>query len=97
MLVEHIKKMEERSKKMDDENGKKIVDRLQAEGQLTRNTGTNSIKALNNRVDRFTMVLESVNAAVLDQTAILQETLNLEKARIIDEERARQLARVDTK
>jgi hypothetical protein len=64
---------------MDEEASKAIVDRLRAEGQLTRNTGTNSIKSMNTRLDKFSVVFDSMNVALLDQSQMLRDVLGIQK------------------
>lgn len=54
-----------------------ISDKLTNEGQLIRNTGKNSIKSINTRLDRFSDVFSSINNSLMLQSVILQESLNL--------------------
>lgn len=76
---------------MAEDIGDKIVERLKQEGQLTRNTGTNSIKTLRTEFAKFTDVFQSINANVMEQTQILRETLQLQMEEANRAERARQL------
>lgn len=48
-----------------------IVNRLKAEGQLIRNTGTNSIRAVRIQLDRFENVFETISEQVIQQTQFL--------------------------
>lgn len=70
----------------------KIVERLKAEGQLTRNSGTNSIKSVRMDLNKFTNIFESINTNLIEQTQILRETLQLHLEEAGKNERARQLA-----
>jgi len=49
-----------------------IVDRLKAEGDLIRNTGTNSIKSVNITLQKFEGVFNSISNNIAEQTKILQ-------------------------
>jgi hypothetical protein len=73
----------------------KIVERLKAEGQLTRNTGTNSIKSVRTDLYKFELIFESINTTLIEQTQILRETLELQLLESGRAERARQLAEAD--
>ena len=72
----------------------KIVDRIRAEGQLTRNTGTNSIKGTNIRLDKLADIFSSMKSAMSIQTAILRETLNLKVEEMERVRRMEDLGRV---
>jgi hypothetical protein len=63
---------------------KDVIDRLKAEGQLIRNTGTNSIKALKQE-------LSNISSQLIDQNAILQDMLNINRVSEDEAERRRQL------
>lgn len=56
-----------------------ILERLKQEGQLTRNSGTNSIKAVSIKLDKFSGVFKSINLELKMQTDILRESLNVDK------------------
>lgn len=68
---------------------------MKKEGQLTRNTGTNSIKSekkiLSEGFDRFNVVFESISSVLGKQVDALQEANDLEKERIADEKRNQRL------
>jgi hypothetical protein len=49
-----------------------IIERLKAEGQLVRNSGTNSIRSVKIQLDRFEGVFNTISANVVEQTKILQ-------------------------
>ena len=77
-----------------------ILERLKAEGQLTRNTGTNSLKSVKVDLAKFTDVLSSVNSNIAEQTSIMRQTLdyNVQEAqRARDEARQEQLGEVAKK
>jgi hypothetical protein len=77
-----------------------ILERLKAEGQLTRNTGTNSLKSVKVDLGKFTDVLSSVNSNIAEQTSIMRQTLdyNVQEAqRARDEARQDQLSEVAKK
>ena len=50
-----------------------IVERLKAEGQLTRNTGTNSIRAVRIQMDKFEAIFETISEQVTLQTKLLAD------------------------
>lgn len=56
-----------------------IVDRLKAEGQLIRNTGTNSIKSMNIKLDKFQGLFKSINNELMFQTDMLRQSLEIEQ------------------
>lgn len=54
-----------------------IIDRLKAEGDLIRNSGTNSIRSVNIKMEKFDGLFTSINAQVSEQTAIMKAQLGL--------------------
>ena len=54
-----------------------IVDRLKAEGQLIRNTGTNSIRAVRIQLDRFEGIFETISENISAQTQMLESILDV--------------------
>ena len=73
-----------------------INERLIKEGQLTRNTGTNSIKSVNINLDKFSKVFSSMERQLVMQSSFLEsiynqnvDAFNLERDKIADEERRR--------
>ena len=76
---------------MAEDIGDKIVDRLKQEGQLTRNTGTNSIKTVRTELAKFNDVFQSINSNAMEQTQILRETLQLQLTESGKTERTRQI------
>ena len=68
-----------------------INERLIKEGQLTRNTGTNSIKSVNINLDKFSKVFSSMERQLVMQSSFLESiynqniaAFNLEKDKIAD-------------
>lgn len=49
-----------------------IIERLKAEGQLVRNSGTNSIRSVKIQLDRFEGAFNTISANIIEQTKILQ-------------------------
>lgn len=80
---------------MAEDIGEKIVERLKQEGQLTRNTGTNSIKAVRTELAKFNDVFQSINTNLMQQTQILRETLQIQLEEAGKNERSRQLAEAE--
>ena len=79
-----------------------VVERLKAEGRLTRNTGTNSIKATNERIDitnekldRLSVIFAAISNFVNDQTDILRDMLDLDIKAKEEEKRRRELESVE--
>lgn len=56
-----------------------ILDRLQAEGRLTRNSGTNSIRSVKVQLDRFEGVFNSISANIADQTNLLRKSMGIQE------------------
>lgn len=54
-----------------------IVDRLKAEGDLVRNSGTNSLRAMNIKLDKFEGLFESINANLIEQTSFMSRQLGI--------------------
>ena len=54
-----------------------IIDRLKAEGDLNRNTGTNSMRSMNIKLDKFDSLFRSINANVIEQTSMLKAQLGV--------------------
>jgi hypothetical protein len=49
-----------------------IIDRLKAEGDLVRNSGTNSIRSVKINLDRFEGIFNTISANIAEQTNILR-------------------------
>jgi hypothetical protein len=71
---------------MTEDEKKEIVERMKQEGDLIRNSGTNSIKSMNTRLDKFGEVFSSINENLVKQTAFLQKALDIEVERRREEE-----------
>ena len=54
-----------------------IIERLKAEGDLNRNTGTNSVRSMNIKLDKFDSLFRSINANVIEQTSMLKMQLGI--------------------
>lgn len=69
---------------MKDEIENKIIDRLKTEGNLTRNTGVNSIKSIRLDLKKFENLFQSINENIIQQTQLLRASLEIqmEEARI---------------
>lgn len=74
-----------------------IIERLKAEGQLIRNTGTNSIKTLKVDFQKFTGVLAAVRDNTAMQVDLLSRSLGLEQDRIDAMKRQQELDEVKRK
>ena len=84
---------------MVDESAEAIVARLKAEGQLTRNSGTNSLKSLKNVqeqtnekvsavFEKMTNLFESINSSLLLQSSMLESLYNIQSdAYVMEKER----------
>lgn len=54
-----------------------ILDRLKKEGDLVRNSGTNSIRSVKVEMEKFRGVFDIISANVIEQTSILQRQAGL--------------------
>lgn len=59
-----------------------ILDRLKSEGQLTRNSGTNSIRSVKVQLDRFEGIFNTISANVAEQTSLLRKSMNIQEEAI---------------
>lgn len=55
-----------------------IIDRLKAEGDLIRNSGTNSVKSIRVQLDRFEGVFNSINNSMLEQVELMKTQLGIQ-------------------
>ena len=69
-----------------------IIDRLKAEGDLIRNSGTNSVKSLNIKLQKFDGLFSAINTNIAMQTEIMQSQLGLSQEAV---EAARTRAQFD--
>ena len=63
---------------MDQKNKDEIVERLKDEGQLIRNTGTNSLKSIRTDLKKFDAVFQSIDESLIRQTQILRASLQIQ-------------------
>ena len=59
------------------EETKAIIDRLKAEGDLIRNSGTNSVKSVNLKLEKFEGIFNSINTNIAEQTDMMRAQLGL--------------------
>lgn len=67
-----------------------IVDRIEREGQLTRNSGTNSIKSIAGRLDNFAPVFNAISGSLQTQTALLEDAFNLQAQAVSSAQESRE-------
>lgn len=73
---------------------KPLIDRMKAEGQLTRN-GKNSIRAVNVNLEKLTGVMQSIGQSLIMQSSFLESAYNIQTAQYeLDRERARDAERL---
>jgi DNA anti-recombination protein RmuC len=67
---------------MDEEENKKqheeLIERLKAEGQLTRNTGTNSLKSVKLEFGKFDDALDALRKNLQSHSEILSEIVGIQ-------------------
>lgn len=61
---------------------KEIVDRLKMEGDLIRNKGKHSVKAVLLKMDKFQDLFVSIDRSLMEQTAILRSNLSMNSEEI---------------
>jgi len=71
-----------------------ILDRLKKEGELLRNRGKHSIKSVKVDLGKFEGVFDTIALNLAEQTEILRESLGIERDRVADEIRRRDLEEV---
>jgi hypothetical protein len=74
---------------------KDVIERLRAEGQLTRNTGTNSMKAVIEKLSEITPIFTSIENLVKEQTSIIAQSFNLSLESLEAQKRSEDLSSVD--
>jgi len=72
------------------EDTQAIIDRLKAEGDLIRNSGTNSMRAVNIKLDRFEGLFKSINDNVVSQTDMMRQQMGIAAQQRRQEETRRQ-------
>lgn len=71
-----------------------IVDRMKTEGQLTRNSGTNSIKSVRVDLHRLEGIFESMERGIALQASFIESLYNIQVDKFsMDRERNRDLDR----
>ena len=56
-----------------------IIDRLKAEGELSRNRGTHSVRSVKIQLQKFEKVFDSINANTIEQTKMMQRQMGIAK------------------
>ena len=59
-----------------------IIDRLKAEGELSRNRGTHSVRSVKIQLDRFEGIFKSISANSVEQTKMMQMQMGIAKEAI---------------
>ena len=72
-----------------------IIDRMKAEGDLVRNSGTNSIRQVNVKLDKFQGLFETISSNVIQQTSILSKSANLQVEQLEAERTREQFQEID--
>lgn len=54
------------------ENTQAIIDRLKAEGDLVRNSGTNSVRSVKIQLDKFEGIFNTISANIAEQTDLMR-------------------------
>jgi hypothetical protein len=71
-----------------------VIERLKQEGQLTRNTGSNSIKGVINKLNAITPIFSSIENAIKEQTSIIAQSFGLTQEMLERQRNADQLRSV---
>lgn len=69
-----------------------IIERLKAEGQLTRNSGANSIRSVKVQLDRFEGIFNTISGNIAEQTNMLRASMGIQEEAIEAQKRANDLA-----
>jgi len=59
-----------------------IINRLKAEGELSRNRGTHSVRSVKIQLQKFEKVFDSINANTIEQTKMMQMQMGIAKEAI---------------
>ena len=54
------------------ENTQAIIDRLKAEGDLVRNSGTNSVRSVKFKLDKFENIFNTISSNIAEQTDLMR-------------------------
>lgn len=72
-----------------------LIDRMKAEGKLTRNTGTNSIKSVKEGIADMSGALQSISRSLVMQSSFLESAYNINADMYeLERERAKDAARL---
>jgi len=69
-----------------------IIERLKAEGQLTRNSGSHSIRSVKVQLEKFEGVFNTISANITEQTDMLRASMGIQEEAIEAQKRANDLA-----
>lgn len=61
------------------EETKAIIDRLKAEGELSRNRGTHSVRSVKIQLDRFEGIFKTISVNTVEQTKMMQMQMGIAK------------------
>lgn len=64
-----------------------IIDRLKAEGQLTRNSGSHSIRSVKIQLEKFEGVFNSISGNIAEQTQLLRKQMGIQEEAIERQQR----------
>ena len=64
------------------EETQEIINRLKAEGELSRNRGTHSVRSVKIQLQKFEKVFDSINANTIEQTKMMQMQMGIAKEAI---------------
>lgn len=59
------------------EETKAIIDRLKAEGDLIRNSGTNSLRSVKIELSKFEKVFNVISSNVVEQTEMMRSQMGI--------------------
>lgn len=69
-----------------------IIERLKSEGQLTRNSGSHSIRSVKVQLEKFEGVFNTISANIAEQTDMLRASMGIQEEAIEAQKRANDLA-----
>lgn len=72
-----------------------IIERLKAEGQLTRNSGSHSIRSVKVQLEKFEGVFNSISTNIAEQTNLLRASMGIQEEAIEAQKRANDLAELE--
>lgn len=74
-----------------------IIDRLKAEGELVRNSGTNSIRSVKFQLDKFEGIFDTISTNIAEQTDILRLQAGIAREQIERDRNKEQFEEVSPK